>query len=182
MRRRPDRRTPSATRAGRAAGVNSHQPHGSGLTDNNTRMIDGDASSGCEQPAGDVEIRVSQDMEFHQLLARASGNPVFEMILSTLPAATDPHAAHELWTPTGRFCAPLPPAPRPLPQRRCGSTWSRLRACCTLSNLTSRMLSRQRRHRPELGSPRVEPENGDASASLRGLTRSRRRSILRLRG
>ena len=47
-------------------------------------MMDGDASSGCEQPAGDVEIRVSQDMEFHQLLARASGNPVFEMILSTL--------------------------------------------------------------------------------------------------
>ena len=37
-----------------------------------------------EQAAGDVEIRVSQDMEFHQLLARASGNPVFEMILSTL--------------------------------------------------------------------------------------------------
>ena len=47
-------------------------------------MMDGDASSGCEQPAGDVEIHVSQDMEFHQLLARASGNPVFEMILSTL--------------------------------------------------------------------------------------------------
>ena len=35
------------------------------------------------------------------------------------------------------------------------------------------MLSRQRRHRPELGSPRVEPENGDAFTSLRGLTRSR---------
>lgn len=34
--------------------------------------------------AGDVEIRVSQDLEFHQLLARASGNPVFEMILATL--------------------------------------------------------------------------------------------------
>ena len=49
--------------------------------------MDGDASSGCEQPAGDVEIRVSQDMEFHQLLARASGNPVFEMILSTLGGA-----------------------------------------------------------------------------------------------
>ena len=34
--------------------------------------------------AADKEIRVRQDMEFHQLLARASGNPVFEMILSTL--------------------------------------------------------------------------------------------------
>ena len=40
------------------------------------------------------------------------------------------------------------------------------------------MLSRQRRHRPDLGSPRVEPENGDAFTSLRGLTRSKRRSIL----
>ena len=34
--------------------------------------------------AANKEIRVRQDMEFHQLLARASGNPVFEMILSTL--------------------------------------------------------------------------------------------------
>ena len=54
-----------------------------------------------EQAAGDVEVRVSQDLEFHQLLARASGNPVFEMILATLGRLivmslrrTDPHAAH----------------------------------------------------------------------------------------
>ncbi len=54
-----------------------------------------------EQAAGDTEVRVSQDMEFHLLLARASGNPVFEMILSTLgrliltsQRQTIPHAAH----------------------------------------------------------------------------------------
>ena len=54
-----------------------------------------------EQAAGDVETRVSQDLEFHQLLARASGNPVFEMILSTLgrliltsQRQTDPQAGH----------------------------------------------------------------------------------------
>ena len=56
-----------------------------------------------EQAAGEVEIRVSQDLEFHQLLARASGNPVFEMILSTLgrliltsQRQTDPQAGHGL--------------------------------------------------------------------------------------
>ena len=51
--------------------------------------------------AANKEIRVRQDMEFHQLLARASGNPVFEMILSTLgrlimesQRQTDPGVVH----------------------------------------------------------------------------------------
>ena len=58
------------------------------------------AIAGYEQ-AGSKELRVRQDMEFHQLLARASGNPVFEMILSTLgrlimesQRQTDPAVVH----------------------------------------------------------------------------------------
>ena len=58
------------------------------------------AIDGYEQ-AGNKELRVGQDMEFHQLLARACANPVFEVLLSALgrlimesQRQTDPAVVH----------------------------------------------------------------------------------------